>query len=333
MTLTALENSLKPSGQSFPESLFMPFSFDNLITPEPSSLVGFSNNTLIRDAENRDEDSLAEAIAAASTRFYLFAEGKVILNKGENNKILFSREEAKSFGSMEDQGVLLGEAKEGMRIAIPVDTEPDSLPEPWAAYDLRSLLYSGSVSDEDAGAIAQGGGLLFWNRHNQHCGKCGAKSNSAIGGYRRDCGNCGLRIFPRTDPVVIMLTVKDDKCLMGRSPHFPEGWFSTLAGFVEPGETMEDAMRRETFEESGIMVGRVKYHASQPWPFPHSLMLGLYGEAISEEIAMDESELEDCRWFHRDEVKLMMSETHPDGLLCPPNKAISSALVKYWVEA
>ena len=119
---------------------------------------------------------------------------------------------------------------------------------------------------------------------------------------------------------------------MGRSPHFPEGWFSTLAGFVEPGETIEDAVRRETFEESGIKIDRVHYHASQPWPFPHSLMIGVHCEAVSDEINMDESELEDCRWFTREEVKLMMREEHPDGYICPPNRAISSALIKFWAD-
>ena len=310
----------------------MTIDFNSLPNPEPSSLVGFSNNTLNRDAENRDESSIIDAFNDEKTRYYLFAQGKVILHKASAVQVLFSFEEAERFGVKKERAVLLGAAKDGMRIALPVSVDLETLEEPWVAYDLRSLLYSGSVSEEDAGAIAQAGGLLFWNANNQYCGKCGTKSKSAIGGYRRDCPSCEGRLFPRTDPVVIMLTVKDDKCLMGRSPHFPEGWFSTLAGFVEPGETMEDAMRRETFEESGVRVGRVKYHASQPWPFPHSLMLGLYGEAISEEINMDATELEDCCWFSRDEVKLMISETHPDGLICPPNKAISSALVKFWVE-
>ncbi len=309
----------------------MTIDFNSLPNPEPSSLVGFSKNTINRDAENRDENSIKLALADEKTRYYLFAQGKVILHKAETVKVLFTLAEAERMGAKKDRAVLLGEALDGMRIAVPVSVDPETLEEPWTAYDLRSLLYSGSVSEEDAGAIAQAGGLLFWNSQNRFCGRCGAKSISAIGGYRRDCPSCDSKIFPRTDPVVIMLALKDDKCLLGRSPHFPEGWFSTLAGFVEPGETMEDAMRRETFEESGIKIGRVKFHANQPWPFPHSLMLGLYGEAISEEITMDESELEDCRWFSRDEVKMMMTETHPDGLICPPNKAISSALVKFWV--
>jgi len=211
----------------------MTINFDSLPNPEPSSLVGFSNNTLNRDAENRDDTSIVEALADDKTRYYLFAQGKVILHKADTVQVLFSSEEAEQFSTNKEKAVLLGEAKNGMRIALPCKVDLETLEEPWVAYDLRSLLYSGSVSEEDAGAIAQAGGLLFWNAQNQFCGKCGSKSKSAIGGYRRDCPSCENRIFPRTDPVVIMLTVKGDKCLMGRSPHFPEGWFSTLAGFVQ----------------------------------------------------------------------------------------------------
>ena len=127
-----------------------------------------------------------------------------------------------------------------------------------------------------------------------------------------------------------MLPVNGDRCIMGRSPHFPEGWYSTLAGFVEAGETIEAAVRRETHEESGINVGKVRYFASQPWPFPHSLMIGVHCETTSEEIRFDGTELEDCRWFSRQEVNLMLREEHPDGFICPPNKAISSALIQAW---
>lgn len=308
-------------------------NFDNLPTPEPSSLVGFSRNLLVRDAENRDEKSLVKAIGNEHSRFFLFAGNRVLLNKAEQVQVLFSRAEAEQYDAAWDQSVLLGDSESGPQIALPVDLDTEVLQEPWAAYDLRSLLYSGSVSEEDTGAIAQAGSMLHWNAMNRHCGRCGNSTVMKIGGYRRDCTSCDAKFFPRTDPVVIMLTVKGDKCLMGRSPHFPEGWYSTLAGFVEPGETMEDAMRRETFEESGIRVGKVAYHASQPWPFPHSLMLGLYGEAVSDEINMDDTELEDCRWFTRDEVKLMLEEKHPEGFRCPPNRAISSALIMHWAQS
>jgi len=305
-------------------------NFDLLPVPEPSSLVGFSQNRLIRDAENRSEDTIGNALQNPASRFYLFAKGRVLLTKLDVAKVLFEAGEIEAFNPRMEQAVLLGDANDGPRVAVPCSFEPDNLEEPWTSYDLRSLLYSGSVGEEDAGAIAQASSMLYWNATNRFCGRCGTKSESRTGGYRRDCPACGSKIFPRTDPVVIMLPVMGDRCVMGRSPHFPEGWYSTLAGFVEPGETIEDAVRRETVEESGIKIGRVQYHASQPWPFPHSLMIGIHCEAVSEDIMMDESELEDCRWFTRSEVQLMITEQHPEGFICPPNKAISSALIQSW---
>ncbi len=310
----------------------MKIDFDGLPQPEPSSMVGFSQNRLIRDSEYRDETSLPAALENPATRFFMFAGSSVIISKGEISTAAFGRSEIESLDTKLERAILLGEAEDGPRIAVPVDVDVETLGEPWAAYDLRALLYSTSVKEEDAGAIAQAGSMLHWHRMNRFCGKCGHASAMKIGGYRRDCPSCENQIFPRTDPVVIMLAVKEDKCLLGRSPNFPEGWYSTLAGFIEPGETMEDAVRRETLEESGIQIGRVKYHSSQPWPFPHSLMIGVHCEAISEDITVNESELEDCRWFTRGEVQLMIEEKHPEGFICPPNKAISSALVGAWAE-
>lgn len=299
--------------------------------PEPSALVGFSQNRLIRDAENRDEETLGKALADPGARFYVFSRGSVLVQKTETPGALFTLEEAKAFGGEPVKSVLLGQSEDGPRIAIPAKIDPDTLQEPYHLYDYRSLLYSSTVTEEDIGAIAQGGSILYWHAVNKYCGKCGTGSEPHIGGYRRDCPNCDHKIFPRTDPVVIMLAVKGDKCLMGRSPHFPENWYSTLAGFVEPGETIEDAVRRETYEESGIEIKRVEYFASQPWPFPHSLMIGVHCEAISDEITMADSELEDCRWFTRDDVKLMIADEHPKEWKCPPTRAIAHALIKAWV--
>ena len=129
-----------------------------------------------------------------------------------------------------------------------------------------------------------------------------------------------------------MLAVKDNKCLLGRSPQFPANWYSCLAGFVEPGETIEQAVRRETQEESNIAIGRVKYFASQPWPFPHSLMIGAYGEAQSEEIKFDGEELEDCRWFEREEVLAMIEKRHGGELRAPPSKSIAAHIMGNWLE-
>jgi NAD+ diphosphatase len=132
-------------------------------------------------------------------------------------------------------------------------------------------------------------------------------------GYRRHCDACGTDHFPRTDPVVIMAVKHDDRILLGRQASWPEGMLSALAGFVEPGETLEDAVRREVREEAGIVVGRVDYVTSQPWPFPSSLMIGCMCEAVTDEITVDTKELEMARWFSRDEVRLMINGTHPDG--------------------
>ncbi|MEL7429109.1 MAG: NAD(+) diphosphatase [Pseudomonadota bacterium] len=310
----------------------MTISFDNMPNPEPSSIVGFAQNRLVRDAENRTEETLKSALENSRTGYYLFSRGRVILSKDSETQILFPRDALEVFGPQFEKAILLGEADGAPRVAVPCRQDTDLLEEPWTSYDLRSLLYSGSVGDEDAGAIAQAASMLYWHTTNRHCGKCGSASVMQIGGFRRDCPSCGHKTFPRTDPVVIMLPIQGERCVMGRSPHFPPGWFSTLAGFVEPGETIEDAVRRETLEEAGVSVGRVKYHASQPWPFPQSLMIGLYAEVTSNEIAFDGNELEDCRWFTREEVGLMIREAHPEGFVCPPNKAISSALIRFWAE-
>lgn len=312
----------------------MKIDFEHLPKIEPSAAVGFAGNTLIRDSENRTEETVAAALDSNDTRYFMFSRGRVILKKedGEEAQVLFDRDEIEAFFPQADKAILLGHQSGTPRIAVPCKTDTETLDEPWTSYDLRSLLYSGSIADEDAGAIAQAGSMLYWHATSRYCGKCGTPTQMMIGGFRRDCPNCGHKIFPRTDPVVIMLPIQGERCVMGRSPHFPPGWFSTLAGFVEPGETIEDAVRRETHEESGITIGRVKYHASQPWPFPHSLMIGIHCEAISDQIDFDSNELEDCRWFTREEVQQMIQQTHPDGLMCPPTKAISSTLIRFWAE-
>ncbi len=169
----------------------------------------------------------------------------------------------------------------------------------------------------DLGAMAQARSLCNWHLRHGHCSVCGAPSVMKIGGYRRDCPACGAEHFPRTDPVVIMLAIDGDRALLGRQARFAPGMYSCLAGFVEPGETIEDAVRRETQEESGIRIGRVRYYSSQPWPFPSSLMIGCHAEALSTEIHRDEVELEDCRWFDRAEVLSMIAGTHPDGHQMP----------------
>ncbi|MFD6317655.1 NAD(+) diphosphatase [Methylorubrum thiocyanatum] len=216
--------------------------------------------------------------------------------------------------------------------AIPGD-DAALFPEPdYRALDLRALAAEGAVVREEQGLVATAKSLLAWHARHRFCGNCGNPTTLAAGGFRRECAGCGLHHFPRTDPVAIMLVRRGDACLLGRGPHFKPGMYSCLAGFIEPGETVEDAVRRETREETGIAVGAVAYHASQPWPFPASLMLGCVAEAVSEDIRTDPDELEDARWFSRAEVVRMIAGDHPEGLTVPPATAIAHLLLCDWID-
>ncbi|TAM96274.1 MAG: NAD(+) diphosphatase, partial [Rhizobiaceae bacterium] len=210
--------------------------------------------------------------------------------------------------------------------------ESEALPETIKAIDYRSIYMQGLIDEAALGALAEGASLLAWHTNHLFCGRCGHATEMRAGGYRRFCPHCGTEHFPRTDPVAIMLSLSGDKCLLGRSPRFKPGTYSCLAGFIEPGETIENAVRRETLEEAGIHLGRVVYHASQPWPFPYSLMIGCYGEALDEAISLDGEELEDCRWFTRAEVKQMIDDQHPEGIAIPAKGAIASHLIRHWAE-
>jgi NAD+ diphosphatase len=198
--------------------------------------------------------------------------------------------------------------------------------------DLRSIAVRGLLDGDHLAALAEGKALLTWHARHRFCANCGALTRPVDGGWRRDCPSCQTLHFPRTDPVVIMLAVDGEHCLLGRSHRFQSGMWSCLAGFVEPGETVEEAVRRETHEEAGIACGRIAYFASQPWPFPMSLMIGCHAQALSREIVIDRTELDDARWFERDEVKLMLSGQHPAGLSAPMPFAIAHHILRAWVE-
>jgi NAD+ diphosphatase len=151
-------------------------------------------------------------------------------------------------------------------------------------------------------------------------------------GWKRECGSCKTEHFPRTDPVVIMLAIDGERCLLGRAGRFVANMWSCLAGFIEPGESIEEAARRETLEEAGIVCGEVKYFRSQPWPFPMSLMIGCHARAESSTITVDRSELEDARWFTREETALMFLGQHPEKISIPPPIAIAHHIIRAWVE-
>jgi NAD+ diphosphatase len=180
----------------------------------------------------------------------------------------------------------------------------------------------------ELGILAQARSLIQWHERRNFCSNCGHRIEPADGGYRRHCSACGMDHFPRTDPVVIIVVRNPGGILLGRQKPWKPGMYSALAGFVEPGETIEDAARREVFEETGVRVGPVRYVMSQPWPFLSNLMIGLIGEASSSEVRLDDKELEDARWFSFAEARMMLDRTHPGQLYAANPMAIAHELVR-----
>jgi NAD+ diphosphatase len=227
--------------------------------------------------------------------------------------------------------------------------EGDEAPFPDIQYEeVRSI--APNISRGDASLLAQARSLIDWHRRHGFCAVCGAPTRMADAGYVRRCSStgCGAQHFPRTDPVVIMLIAHGDRCLVGRQRWFPNGFYSTLAGFMEPGESIEEAVRREVWEEAAIEVGEVRYHSSQPWPYPSSLMIGCIGEALTDQITIDPHELDDARWVARDAVRRAIDKVTakafdpfteiatPDDsgefeLMVPAPMAIAHQLMRAWV--
>ncbi|GAB4383056.1 NAD(+) diphosphatase [Albidovulum sp.] len=198
----------------------------------------------------------------------------------------------------------------------------------WGFAELRAVMTVLPAADAELAATARA--LTLWHRSHRHCSACGARSEPDQAGWQRRCPSCGTRHFPRTDPVVIMLVTRGNRALIGRSGGWPEGMYSCLAGFVEPGETLETAVRREVMEETGIGIGPVRYLASQPWPFPASLMIGCHGIATSEAITLDPVELEDAQWISREDLVEVFAGAHP-RIRAPRRGAIAGHLLAGWL--
>lgn len=201
---------------------------------------------------------------------------------------------------------------------------------------LRGLLPQLAEADLDDGAVPllfHALGIAEWHWVTRHCPRCGASLEARAAGHELHCTGCGKPQFPRTDPAVIMVIAAgepgstEERALLGRHPAWPPGRYSTLAGFCEPGETLEDAVRREVHEETGVVVGDVDYYGNQPWPLPASLMLGFVGRATSETIVLDDDEVEDARWFTREQMRL---EAEAGTLVLPGGVSISRSLIEHW---
>lgn len=310
--------------------------------------VTFGGSGLERVAELRgDVQALARLWQHAGARVLLLWRGKCLVDEQAPGQLLWLPAQAKLIAALGAQAVFLGRDDRGAFFALDMSdlwefeppSDPDSfldtahqqlpqLPPGQVFVELRVLMSGLSARDCELAAMARA--VFSWHESHRFCARCGAPSHMTDGGWQRRCDSCGASHFPRTDPVVIMLVTAGNKVLVGRSPGWPAGMYSLLAGFVEPGETIEAAVRREVAEETGVRIGRVAYLASQPWPFPTSLMIGAWGEALSQEIVIDPQEIEDACWLGREEVMEVFAGTHP-RILPPRAGAIATFLLENWL--
>jgi NAD+ diphosphatase len=284
--------------------------------PSTAPQIALSVRAHDRVGRRRTDDAwLAETWADPATRVLLLARGRFPVDAGTT---IAWRGPAEA---PEGQRVFLGEQDGVAHFAVLLD-------EPLAADWANLRVVGPHLSPEDTSLLVHAVALAEWHRAHRFCPRCGSVLHVAAAGHVLTCTGCGRQQFPRTDPAVIMLVVDDaDRALLGRQPAWPEGRFSTLAGFVDPGESLESAVRREVAEEVGIEIGEVDYLGNQPWPFPASLMVGFYARALTTDIHVDDEEITDARWFTREQMR---AEAEAGTLLLPSGISISRTLIETW---
>ena len=286
----------------------------------------FAGAFVDRIGERRKDSAwLAEAIRSDDSCFVPVWGDQCLIGGDPLHAVLLSRSQVTSVVD-DDDLIFLGLFRDKPAFAVSIRSATDApFPELGEFHDLR---YLGTVLPPDeANLVAHARALVLWHASQVFCGVCGSSARPEAGGNSRICLNdeCRRVIFPRVDPAIIVLVSQGDRCLLGRQSTWPEGRYSTVAGFVEPGESLEDAVRREVFEETNIRVGQVTYHSSQPWPFPSSLMLGFMAEASSSDIVLNDGELEDAQWFSRKELRSGFPKL-------PFRISIARRLVDQWLE-
>jgi NAD+ diphosphatase len=302
----------------------------------PPPYLGYTESRIDRAASRRVDDAALTKFASDPRAGFYLIGGELVLmkNTGQVCDPMFSFDEARALGSPRET-VFLGLMDEAPRFGIGLDAavvESHKTRDDLKLTDLRSIAVHGLVDVKHLPPLAEAKAVLGWHARHRFCPNCGAATRPVEAGWRRDCPSCRVQHFPRTDPVAIMLPISGDRCVLGRSPRFAVSMWSCLAGFIEPGETIEEAVRREVLEEVGVACGRVKYFTSQPWPFPMSLMIGCHAQALSDEIVIDRSELEDARWFDREELALMLARKHPQGLTATLPHAIAHHIIRRYIE-
>lgn len=297
----------------------------------------FSSGPLDRKSElRRDAGWIEQRLRDPQSRFVPVWRTRSLI-KGRQG-VFLDGIQAAGLLTHADPVVFLGEWQDRAWFALELSTQvPENFGDVLRTGEFKDLRFSSmGLPREEAAVLAYSRALLYWHRRHRFCGRCGAPTTVCEAGHARDCNNkeCAKRHFPRTDPSIIVLVTAQHEgrphCLMGRQASWPPNVYSTLAGFVEPGESLEDAVVREVYEESCVRVDAVHYHSSQPWPFPAALMLGFHADAEHQPACADGEELEDTRWFSYDEMQTALKEKK---LFVPPPVSIAYRLVEAWFDA
>lgn len=300
----------------------------------------YTGSPLDRAAEKReDAEFIARALSAPDTLFAPVWRARSLMKgvaEGRPEAVLLTGGAAEALRMAGGPWSFLGFWDGRSVFAVDCSAADDPIPMlpdettggPVSFTDLRAV--AGLLPPGEASVLAHARGLMHWRTKHRFCGVCGSACEPRSAGHVMVCSGCNAQHFPRTDPAVIMLVVRGDSCLLGHSHRFPNtAMYSTLAGFVEPGESFEEAVRREVKEEAGIEVGAVRYHSSQPWPFPSSIMIGFHAEGLSDVITIDPEELKDARWFSKDQIR-----NHKDhGFNLPRADSIARRLIEDWMAA
>jgi NAD+ diphosphatase len=286
----------------------------------------FAGAFVDRSGERRKDSEWLDRAARSDASRFVPVWGERCLVAGDDPPAVCLLERRDVEGFVDDTDLIfLGNFREHPAFAIAVTSEEPPLAEFGRFENLRYL--GTALPADEANLVAHARALVLWHASEVFCATCGAPARPAAGGNTRVCTNdgCGRQVFPRVDPAIIVLVAHGERCLLGRQASWPEDRYSTIAGFVEPGESLEDAVRREVFEETNIRVGDVDYHSSQPWPFPSALMLGFIAEARSTDINLNDGELEDARWFTRADLRSGFPKL-------PFRISIARRLVDHWLE-
>ncbi|HEX4097655.1 MAG TPA: NAD(+) diphosphatase [Caulobacteraceae bacterium] len=303
----------------------------------------FAGNPLDRASYQRsDADWVKDKLADPDSLALVLWNGKPMVESrpktpegGEKgSQIAYVRADLASELSPDRERILfLGLWKETAIFALDMEGQTDPADGPLEGLgrfeDLRAIALD--LPGPDAAMLATAKAMFEWRRRHRHCPNCGAASHPTDGGWKRLCPACKTEHFPRTDPVVIMLPINGERCLLGRQAIWPPGMYSALAGFLEPGESIEEACAREVWEEAGLRTASVRYHSTQPWPYPSSLMIGLFATVEDGEATADKTELEEVRWFTREEARTLIKGALP-GVRAPGTMAIAAQLLRAWAE-